>query len=249
METGKIIKTAFISLFVIICCQASFAQKKSKFLIAKFVSNGLSPTIIQTIKLQTNDPNEQSKILKEIGDYKFYYSLVYNMNNGTSYYFLESTNEVPGISPAGNSEYVLYDKEGNFKGKESFTGENYHFSGNKKQLTWEITKEKKTIGKYSCQKANLKNVSGVSVWFTSEIPVAIGPDIYHGLPGFVLEAETTFDKTELLSVSFDENNSQPNNDKFVADFSKNKALTINQVFTSKNNFIQMVKRQLETGKK
>ncbi len=52
---------------------------------------------------------------------------------------------------------------------------------------WKITNEKvKYIG-YECQKAVMETDKDfVVAWFTSQIPVQIGPGNYHGLPGAIL---------------------------------------------------------------
>ena len=70
-------------------------------------------------------------------------------------------------------------------------------------LQWEITKETKMIGKYLCIKATaIKKVDDfdkdynkkekqkeikIVAWYTPEIPVNNGPELYSGLPGLILE--------------------------------------------------------------
>ena len=69
-------------------------------------------------------------------------------------------------------------------------------------LNWERTDEVKNIGKYLCFKAIAKiiiqsddlNVPDketiVTAWYTIELPLAIGPELYWGLPGAILELHT-----------------------------------------------------------
>jgi GLPGLI family protein len=61
---------------------------------------------------------------------------------------------------------------------------------------WEITNNTKLINNYRCYEAKLtisKEVSQsnknkvITAWFTSEIPLSLGPNGYSGLPGLILE--------------------------------------------------------------
>lgn len=74
---------------------------------------------------------------------------------------------------------------------------------------WEITSEKKYIGKYKCYKAT-SSCAGcnknqiITVWFTPDIPVPFGPAGYGGLPGLILEVSKhiytlTADKIKFLN--------------------------------------------------
>jgi len=59
---------------------------------------------------------------------------------------------------------------------------------------WELTSETKKIGDFVCYKAikkqnNRKSKTLEEAWYTSEIPVQFGPNIYNGLPGLVLEVK------------------------------------------------------------
>lgn len=63
---------------------------------------------------------------------------------------------------------------------------------NKKNYSWEIYDEYKTIAGYKCRKAKMKfddnpdKILSLEVWFTPQIPVAFSPVRYRGLPGAVL---------------------------------------------------------------
>jgi GLPGLI family protein len=101
--------------------------------------------------------------------------------------------------------------------EERYTNQNETFSkqfliqDTLEKLDWELGKETKNIGDYTCFKATLKREievmeSGVSVngdkefdetvkteeievvaWYTPQIPVNTGPGNFHGLPGLILE--------------------------------------------------------------
>lgn len=70
--------------------------------------------------------------------------------------------------------------------------------------SWQLTEDTKSIGLYSAQKAIWEfeeevvifgtkeketQISQITAWFTTEVPVSHGPDIYWGLPGLILEVE------------------------------------------------------------
>ena len=56
------------------------------------------------------------------------------------------------------------------------------------ELHWAILEEKKKIGNYNCQKAEVDYGGRKWIaWFTSEIPMQEGPYIFHGLPGLIVK--------------------------------------------------------------
>ncbi|MCP4314426.1 MAG: GLPGLI family protein [Bacteroidetes bacterium] len=55
---------------------------------------------------------------------------------------------------------------------------------------WKLTGSQKTILEFACHEAVLDSKEEVvHAWFTSEIPVAVGPGHYNNLPGLVLALE------------------------------------------------------------
>lgn len=65
-------------------------------------------------------------------------------------------------------------------------------------IRWEITGEEKKIGSFNAFEA-ITSFRGrnYSAWFTTDIPLSIGPWKFHGLPGLILEI-----KDEELGVQF-----------------------------------------------
>lgn len=63
---------------------------------------------------------------------------------------------------------------------------------------WTIEKDEKEILGYKCKKAT--DPVGTVAWFAVDLPVSIGPFLYFGLPGLILEVEQkplTFVATEI----------------------------------------------------
>lgn len=57
-------------------------------------------------------------------------------------------------------------------------------------LEWNILPDKKTIGKYAAQKAEVQYGGRHWIaWFTTELPFSDGPYVFSGLPGLIIEIE------------------------------------------------------------
>jgi len=86
------------------------------------------------------------------------------------------------INELNDSKIVYHQKilKDNFSYEESPT------------FNWEISKEKKEVSGYSCQKA-ITDYGGrkYTAWFASEIPVSSGPYKFGGLPGLIIEISDT----------------------------------------------------------
>ena len=83
---------------------------------------------------------------------------------------------------------------------------------------WKITGEKKKIGRYTVIKATghenrtikadgkIKDIElDLTAWFCPEIPIPNGPELYGGLPGFIMELNTGKDLFLLKEISFKPN--------------------------------------------
>ena len=70
---------------------------------------------------------------------------------------------------------------------------------------WQITEEVKEIQGMLCSKA-VSDFMGYPfvAWFTIEIPVNIGPEYYHGLPGLILWANNEYFEYQATLIEFPE---------------------------------------------
>jgi len=63
----------------------------------------------------------------------------------------------------------------------------YRISEKSPSFKWEITKDLKKIGDYTCQKALLTYSGRIwEAWFTTDIALQNGPSVFDGLPGLIV---------------------------------------------------------------
>ncbi|MHA7942341.1 GLPGLI family protein [Formosa sp. 3Alg 14/1] len=86
----------------------------------------------------------------------------------------------------GGTYYCDRTKQKFVKQKE-FSGKLFNIQLEYKSLDWEITKDKREIGGYTCYKAILKSDEAIIVWFAPELNFPFGPIGMGGLPGLILE--------------------------------------------------------------
>jgi GLPGLI family protein len=78
--------------------------------------------------------------------------------------------------------------EGKAVESTEFFGRYFLISEEPKKLKWKVGTEQKQILGYACQKAVLQDTTRkVEAWFTTAVPVAIGPGEFGDLPGIILE--------------------------------------------------------------
>lgn len=77
-------------------------------------------------------------------------------------------------------------------------------------ITWELLPEKKRFGTYECQKAKGAFRGRVyEVWYTLDIPISSGPFKLGGLPGLILEAQSTDGQVKFLFSQLEISNHVP----------------------------------------
>lgn len=228
-----------VALVLTVFSSFSLKAQDQRFLIAKYITNPASPLVVEVLRSQVPDQQKYTEIMSQLSNHNYFFTLIYDLETNVSLYQLDSISSVPGINPGGNYEFVLKDKSDSLYGKEVFVGNEYYFDGNISELNWEITNETRKIGPYQTTKAISKNMINCEVWFTTEIPVMSGPEVFAGLPGLVVQVESAFDKTNLQSVKF-----APNDEGFLlnleelkAETDNNKKISLKKVFESKSTTI------------
>lgn len=82
-------------------------------------------------------------------------------------------------------------------------GKKFLITGSQK-MKWKLSNETKEVLGYTCKKATLtEGDKQVEAWYTSEIPVSIGPANFHDLPGAVLAVNQGAQRTIIaINVEF-----------------------------------------------
>lgn len=123
-----------------------------------------------------------------------------------------------GMSMMSGTGGLVYKNitEGKLLEQIEFFGKQFLIDDQLENFGWQLGKETKMVGSYTCYKATCKRqvvnrvmkrsedggsttdtaFVDVVAWYTPQIPVSQGPDIYHGLPGFIMEVN--FKKTVIL---------------------------------------------------
>ncbi|MBL4592889.1 MAG: GLPGLI family protein, partial [Flavobacteriales bacterium] len=106
-------------------------------------------------------------------------------------------------SNANNQTFINADSNV-FVEQQDFMGKTFLIKGEPKKITWKITGEMKIIMSYPCLKATYTDsTETLEAWFTTEIPVSIGPEKYGQLPGMILELTSKKDKKTLTATEME----------------------------------------------
>jgi len=116
-------------------------------------------------------------------------------------------------------------------------------------MEWEITGEKKTIDAFEAIKARTDfRGRSYTAWFTTDIPIDIGPWKFHGLPGLILEV---YDEEKGVKFYMSEIQIPVELDKKIVPPSAPEQLTIQEYASLEQNFekefIEMIQSKLPRG--
>jgi GLPGLI family protein len=105
---------------------------------------------------------------------------------------------------AGNSIILMDIENDMYTERKSNFGEDFIMEGEWPYLPWRIAPETKIIAGYTCQRAWYIQDSTekyIEAWFTPDIPIGAGPEMYRGLPGAVLELDVQYGEINYLATS------------------------------------------------
>jgi GLPGLI family protein len=94
---------------------------------------------------------------------------------------------------------------------------------------WKLTDDTATVLGHSCKKATTTTPRGskVSAWYTSDIPLPVGPDQFSGLPGAILKVDVdegglVFTAKEILNKAANQELKEPSSGRLITrtDFQK-----------------------------
>lgn len=118
-----------------------------------------------------------------------YYQLFFAQNNST---FIPSIDNLKldrvGIQPAENNRVYIDQKAKTYQSIKKIFGENYVIEDSLPKISWKITNEKKIIAGFECRRANALIFDSVYLvaFYTDDIPISSGPELFNGLPGMIL---------------------------------------------------------------
>ncbi len=106
-------------------------------------------------------------------------------------------------SNANNQTYINADSN-IFVEQQDFMGKTFLIKGKPDSITWKIAGDMKIIMSYPCLKATYEDsTETLEAWFTTEIPIAVGPEKYGQLPGIILELTSKKNKKTLTATSIE----------------------------------------------
>lgn len=173
-------------------------------------------------------PDDRKKMMQEMIKKMLNKSYILTFNKTTSIYKEEEKLEQPnagGISFKMSSGIVYKDvSKKSYTSKQENFGKVFLIKDSLKKIDWKLEKESKKIGNYLAFKATAlveykerfgrprrgkesktdsitikkPKMKKLTVWYTPEIPISNGPELYQGLPGLILELN--IGRTQLIAT-------------------------------------------------
>ncbi|MBW7870984.1 MAG: GLPGLI family protein [Flavobacteriia bacterium] len=93
--------------------------------------------------------------------------------------------------PMTSDNYFIDLNANTFFVKQEIFGKNYLVSDTLQKVSWKITREEKEVEGITVRKATLTTDDGdeITAWYAPKLNFKIGPEIYSGLPGLILQLD------------------------------------------------------------
>jgi GLPGLI family protein len=199
-------KILFVSLFSLLLIHQSFAQKTEgtihyKESIKLDIDLDALKDLPEAIKSQIPTEKSTENVLTFHPKASLYTNVVKDENEDVDYKSDGGDVQVQ-IQIENSDRSYFYDipKKASIESQDFF-GKKFLIT-NSKPKKWKISKETKEILGYTCTKATTTSDKEelIEAWFTSKIPVAVGPSDFHGLPGAVLSVRAEGGNYEIVAT-------------------------------------------------
>jgi GLPGLI family protein len=199
-------KTLFVSLFSLLLIHQSFAQNTEgtihyKETIKLEINLDQMKDLPEAIKAQIPTEKASETVLTFYPKASLYTNVSKKENEEVDYKSSDGGIQMQ-IKVENADRTYFYDVSKRISTEsQEFFGKKFLIE-NDEPRKWKIGKETKYILSYTCKKATTTSDEGelVEVWFTSEIPVEVGPSSFHGLPGAILSVRKGKGNHELVAT-------------------------------------------------
>ena len=157
----------------------------------------------ESIKLNIQINEENKEMVKMIPTSQDSYKVLFYNSNESLFKNEEKKNEDLDIKheEGGSQMRVVFKvpqtsiyqniSENSFIQSQEFLDKEFLIVDQANDKKWKVTGEQKKVLDFMCIKAVLADTSQkVIAWFTPQIPAAMGPNGYNGLPGMILALDT-----------------------------------------------------------
>lgn len=192
--------------------KAFYASKRSTQDM-NFESSEMSPEMIRALKAQISKAFERDYVL-EFNSQESIFSQVEKLSNNP---MSGGNMNVVVSDGTENAKIYKNIKGQNYVSQREILGKQFLIKDSLKNYKWVLEDEQKKIGNYTCHKAKIvfpvtdeemkiyeemkKKNEGkttfmelsepkehvIEAWYTLDIPISNGPELYYGLPGLILE--------------------------------------------------------------
>lgn len=168
---------------------AAYSQPKTAGIIHYDFAEDYNKKIEKNKFLSEDEKNRRLQVRKNMEAYVDPMQLTFNTEG--SYY--GKPDDARGSAWQKNEYWVRRDFENQtVLESQILNGKTYIVENETYHFPWKIKTEIKEVAGYMCMPATYYDSAAnyeVKVWFTTEIPVAVGPEEFMGLPGAILEVD------------------------------------------------------------